>query len=70
MSTLSEPRVASKPTFSHLKRTWRSWFNWIRLKRCFRIVSDSSFVTPTMRRVKFGLTKTDFQPVTGFVLEH
>lgn len=55
-------------TFSHLKRTWRSWLSWMRLKRCLRIVSDSSLVTPTMRFVKFGFTNTDFQPVTGFVL--
>ena len=33
-----------------------------------RIVSDSSLVTPRIRLVKFGLTNTDFHPVTGFVL--
>ena len=54
-------------TFSHLKRTWRSWLSCVSLKRCPRIASDSSRVTPRMRFVKLGFTKTDFQPVTGFV---
>ena len=51
------------------KRTWKSGFslNWWNSR--LRIASDSDFGTPTMRRVKFGLTKTDFQPVTGFVLK-
>ena len=34
----------------------------------FKIISDSSFVTPKIRFVKFLLTNTPFHPVTGLVL--